>query len=84
MADTARITVTLPAVLVAALRELTDDVPGYVAEAAARELLRRLAEADLQRHQEEHGASTEAEPADARSRIVEHTDAGASADRPSR
>ncbi len=46
---------TLTAELVAALKELTDDVSGYVAEAATRELRRRLVEADLQRHQEKHG-----------------------------
>ncbi len=74
---------TLTAELVAALKELTDDVSGYVAEAAAREL-RRLVEADLQRHQEKHGVFTEAELADARSRIGGHTRAGASAGRSSR
>lgn len=75
---------TLTAELVAALKELTDDVSGYVAEAAARELRRRLVEADLQRHQEKHGVFTEAEPADARSRIGGHTRAGASTGRSSR
>ncbi|MFC8938671.1 hypothetical protein ACFT1B_11080 [Streptomyces griseoincarnatus] len=79
MADTTRITVTLTAELVAALKELTDDVSGYVAEAAARELRRRLVEAE-----EKHGVFTEAEPADARSRIGGHTRAGASAGRSSR
>ncbi|MGA5282078.1 hypothetical protein ACPCSK_16900 [Streptomyces griseoincarnatus] len=84
MADTTRITVTLPTELVAALKELTDDVSGYVAETAARELRRRLVEADLQRHQEEHGVFTEEELADVRSRIGGHTRAGASAGRSSR
>lgn len=60
---------TLPAELVAALKEVTDHVSGYVAETAVRELRRRLVEADLQRRQEEHGVFTEAELADARSRI---------------
>ncbi|MGW0074964.1 hypothetical protein ACWDU9_06875 [Streptomyces cellulosae] len=76
MADTTRITVTLPTVLVAALKELTDDISGFVAEAVARELRHRLVGADLRRHQEVHGAFTEAEPADARSRIFRHSDVG--------
>ncbi|WP_175430200.1 type II toxin-antitoxin system CcdA family antitoxin [Streptomyces hawaiiensis] len=54
MADTTRITVTLPTEQVAELRKLTDNVSGYVAEAVARQLLG----AGLQRHQEEHGAFT--------------------------
>ncbi len=83
VAGTTRITVTLPTELVAALKELTDDVSGYVAEAVARELRHRLVGADLQRHQEEHGAFTAAELADARSRIFGHRDAGGSAGRSS-
>ncbi|CAL9434465.1 hypothetical protein SUDANB21_02119 [Streptomyces sp. enrichment culture] len=67
---------TLPTELVAALKELTDDIPGFVAEAVARELRHRLTGADLRRHQEVHGAFTEAELADARSRIFGHADVG--------
>ncbi|MEQ8143976.1 hypothetical protein [Streptomyces sp. OP7] len=85
MADTTRITVTLPAELVAAPRELTDDVPEYVAEAAARELRRRLVEADLQRHQEERGAFTEAErmpvPGSSSTRMPAHRRTGRAGDR---
>lgn len=79
MADTTRITVTLPTEQVAELRKLTDNVSGYVAEAVARQLRHQLLGADLQRHQEEHGAFTEEELAEARSRIFGTTDAGGSA-----
>ncbi|MEU0043686.1 hypothetical protein [Streptomyces werraensis] len=79
MADTTRITVTLPTEQVAELKELTDNVSGYVAEAVARQLRHQLLRADLLRHQEEHGAFTEEELAEARSRIFDDTEAGGSA-----
>ncbi|MGW0992378.1 hypothetical protein ACWD5V_03505 [Streptomyces sp. NPDC002523] len=79
MADTTRITVTLPTEQVAELRKLTDNVSGYVAEAVARQLRHQLLGADLQRHQEEHGAFTEEELAEARSRILGAPGAGGSA-----
>ncbi|MFJ2928592.1 hypothetical protein ACIPIU_26730 [Streptomyces massasporeus] len=79
MADTTRITVTLPTDQVAELRKLTDNVSGYVAEAVARQLRHQLLAADLMRHQEEHGAFTEEELAEARSRIFGTADAGGSA-----
>jgi hypothetical protein len=76
MADTTRITVTLPTEQVAELRKLTDNVSGYVAEAVARQLRHRLLGADLQRYQGEHGGFTEEELAEARSRIFGTTEAG--------
>jgi post-segregation antitoxin (ccd killing protein) len=76
MADTTRITVTLPTEQVAELRKLTDNVSGYVAEAVARQLRHRLLGADLQRYQEEHGGFTEEELTEARSRIFGTTEAG--------
>jgi post-segregation antitoxin (ccd killing protein) len=76
MADTTRITVTLPTEQVAELRKLTDNVSGYVAEAVARQLRHRLLGADLQRYQEEHGGFTEEELAEARSSIFGTTEAG--------
>ncbi|GAA2319435.1 hypothetical protein GCM10010234_77320 [Streptomyces hawaiiensis] len=79
MADTTRITVTLPTDQVAELRKLTDNISGYVAEAVARQLRHQLLGADLVRHQEEYGAFTEEELAEARSRIFGTTDAGGSA-----
>ncbi|EME98090.1 hypothetical protein H340_23273 [Streptomyces mobaraensis NBRC 13819 = DSM 40847] len=75
MADTTRITVTLPTEQVAELRKITDNVSGYVAEAVARQLRHRLLGADLLHHQEEHGAFTEEELAEARSRIFGAADA---------
>jgi post-segregation antitoxin (ccd killing protein) len=79
MADTTRITVTLPTDQVAELRKLTDNVSGYVAEAVARQLRHQLLGADLLSHQEEHEAFTEEELAEARSRIFGTADAGGSA-----
>jgi post-segregation antitoxin (ccd killing protein) len=69
MADTTRITVTLPSDQVAELRKLTDNISGYVAEAVARQLRHQLLGADLVRHQEEHGEFTEEELAQAHSTI---------------
>ncbi|WP_329135661.1 hypothetical protein [Streptomyces sp. NBC_00670] len=69
MADTTRITVTLPAEQVAELKKLTDNVSGYVAEAVGRQIRHQLLGADLLRHQEEHGAFTEEELSQARSRL---------------
>jgi post-segregation antitoxin (ccd killing protein) len=70
-----RITVTLPAEQVAELRRLTDNVSGYVAEAVARQLRHQLLGTDLRSHQEEHGAFTEEELAEAHSRIFGTTGA---------
>ncbi|KES05572.1 hypothetical protein BU52_18795 [Streptomyces toyocaensis] len=75
MADTTRITVTLPTEQVAELKKLTDNVSGYVAEAVARQLRHELLGADLLRHQEEYGAFTDEELAEARSRIFGGPDA---------
>ncbi|MEU3097572.1 hypothetical protein ABZ690_22995 [Streptomyces sp. NPDC006967] len=78
MADTTRITVTLPTEQVAELRKLTDNVSGYVAEAVARQLRHQLLGDDLRRHQDEYGAFAEEELAEARSRIFGSPDAGGS------
>jgi post-segregation antitoxin (ccd killing protein) len=81
MSATTRITVTLPTEQVAELRKLTDNVSGYVAEAVARQIRHQLLGEDLRRHQEEHGAFTDEELAEAHSKIfgtasaVDHTDA---------
>ncbi|MCC3770148.1 SbcC/MukB-like Walker B domain-containing protein, partial [Streptomyces sp. UNOC14_S4] len=82
MADTTRITVTLPTDQVAELRKLTDNVSGYVAEAVARQLRHQLLGADLLRHQEEHGEFTEEELDEARARIFGTAAAEAEADGP--
>ncbi|MFI7443707.1 type II toxin-antitoxin system CcdA family antitoxin [Nonomuraea indica] len=78
MAETTRITVTLPSDQVTELRKLTDNVSGYVAEAVARQLRHELLGADLQRHQEDHGEFTDEELAEARARIF-GADSGGSA-----
>jgi post-segregation antitoxin (ccd killing protein) len=70
MADTTRITVTLPTEQVAELKKLTDNVSGYVAEAVARQIRHQLLGADLRSYEDEHGAFSEEELAEARARIA--------------
>ncbi|GAA1741292.1 hypothetical protein ACBR40_18305 [Nonomuraea sp. AD125B] len=70
MAETTRITVTLPNDQVAELKKITDNLSAYVAEAVARQLRHQLLGADLLHYQEEHGRFTEEELAEARSRIL--------------
>ncbi len=69
MASTTRITVTLPTEQVAELKKLTDNISGYVAEAVARQIRHHLLGEDLHRHQEQHGAFTDEELAEAHERI---------------
>jgi hypothetical protein len=69
MADTTRITVTLPTEQVAELKKLTDNVSGYVAEAVARQIRHQLLGADLRRYEDEHGSFSEEELAATRARI---------------
>lgn len=81
MADTTRITVTLPTEQLTELKKLTDNVSGYVAEAVARQIRHQLLGADLRTHTDEHGVFSEEELAQARARIFGTTQAagGASA-----
>ncbi|SEH04115.1 Post-segregation antitoxin CcdA [Nonomuraea solani] len=79
MADTTRITVTLPNDQVAELRKLTDNISGYVAEAVARQLRHQLLSAELMRHQEEHGEFTDEELVEAHTRIFGEANPGSSA-----
>ncbi|MGW0733798.1 hypothetical protein [Streptomyces sp. NPDC002851] len=81
MADTTRITVTLPTEQVAELKKLTDNVSGYVADAVARQIRHQLLGADLRDYTDEHGAFSDEELAQARARIFGTTQAtdGASA-----
>ncbi|MFI9461490.1 hypothetical protein [Streptomyces xiamenensis] len=69
MAHTTRITVTLPTEQVEELRRTTDNVSGYVAEAVARRLRHELLGEDLRRYEEEHGAFSAEELAEAQDRI---------------
>lgn len=80
MADTTRITVTLPAEQVAELKKLTDNVSGYVAEAVARQIRHQLLGADLREHEEVHGAFTDEELAEARERVLGAADGASGAD----
>jgi hypothetical protein len=70
MAETTRITVTLPAEQVTELKKLTDNVSGYVAEAVARQIRHQLLGADLRDYEAEHGAFTDEELAEARARVL--------------
>ncbi|MFF4867744.1 MULTISPECIES: type II toxin-antitoxin system CcdA family antitoxin [unclassified Streptomyces] len=63
MADTTRITVTLPTEYVEELRKLTDNMSAYVAEAVAYRIRHQLREAEFRRYEDEHGAFTEDETA---------------------
>jgi post-segregation antitoxin (ccd killing protein) len=74
MADTTRITVTLPTEQVAELRKLTDNISGYVAEAVARQIRHELLGEELRRYEDEHGAFTEEELAAAQARILGSTE----------
>jgi hypothetical protein len=67
---TTRITVTLPTEQVAELRRITDNVSAYVAEAVARQIRHKLLGDDLDRYEQEHGAFTEDELAQARSELL--------------
>ncbi|WP_084965719.1 hypothetical protein [Thermoactinospora rubra] len=71
MAETTRITVTLPTEQVAALKKITDNVSGYVAEAVARRLRYQLREEDLRRYEERYGEITDEELAEAYEVIAE-------------
>ncbi|MFI6609243.1 hypothetical protein [Streptomyces sp. NPDC050507] len=80
MSSTTRITVTLPSDQVAELRKLTDNVSGYVAEAVARQIRHQLLGEDLRRHEEEHGAFSDEEIAEARGTIFGPPDSSKEAD----
>ncbi len=69
MSATTRITITLPSDQVAELKKITDNVSGYVAAAVARQLRHRLLVDELQRYQEESGAFTQEELAEARAKL---------------
>ncbi|WP_322759272.1 hypothetical protein [Frankia sp. Cr2] len=73
MSATTRITITLPSDQVAELKKITDNVSGYVAAAVARQIRHRLLVDELQRYQEESGAFTQEELAEARTRVGDAT-----------
>jgi len=56
-----RITVTLPEEQVQQIRQGTDNISGFVAEAVANRLRWQLIREDLEHYQAEHGAFTDEE-----------------------
>lgn len=69
MSGTTRITVTLPTEQVEQLRKMTDNISGYVAEAVARQIRNVLLTEFFEQYEEEHGAFTEAELAEAEAEL---------------
>ncbi|WP_329166858.1 hypothetical protein OG709_17620 [Streptomyces sp. NBC_01267] len=69
-------TITLPTAQVEALKQITENVSGYVAEAVARRLRGELIDQELDRYEREHGAFTEEELAQARAEIYGSSSAG--------
>ena len=66
---TKKITITVPEELVEAARGLTDNLSGFAAEALAAKVRNALLAEDLRRYEEEHGAFTEEEMAEAFARL---------------
>jgi post-segregation antitoxin (ccd killing protein) len=79
MAATTRITVTLPTEQVEEIKRHTDNVSGYVAEAVARQIRRQLLAAELDQYQQDFGAFTEEELAQARADLSGGAGRGADA-----
>lgn len=78
MAKTKKVTITLPVELLESMKSHTDNVSGYLTELAERAERRRLLREELDRYQEEFGAFTEAELAEAQS-LLRGSDGSASA-----
>ncbi|MEN8654005.1 hypothetical protein ABCR94_26225 [Streptomyces sp. 21So2-11] len=79
MADTSRVTITLPTEQVQALKKMTDNVSGYVAEAVARRIRGELLAEEMHRYQEEYGEFTAEELAQARAEIYGQGERGTGA-----
>lgn len=62
---TKKITITVPEELLESARGLTDNISGFAAEALAARIRRELIAEDIRRYEEEHGAFTEEELAEA-------------------
>ncbi len=76
MAKTKKVTITLPVELLESMKAHTDNVSGYITELAERAERRRLLREDLDRYQEEFGAFTDEEMAEARA-LLHGTEGGA-------
>ena len=68
-----RVTVTLPQEQVEMIRQSTDNVSGFVAEAVADRLRLELIRADLRAYQTEHGEFTDEERRSARQQLTPWT-----------
>ncbi|MFC4067507.1 hypothetical protein [Actinoplanes subglobosus] len=66
MARTKKVTITLPVELLESMRSHTDNVSGYLTELAERAERRRLLREELDHYQDEFGAFTDMEMAEAR------------------
>ncbi|MCK8679186.1 hypothetical protein [Streptomyces lichenis] len=69
MAETTRVTVTIPTEYLEEVKKLTDNVSAYVAEAVARRVRHELLGQELDRYEAEHGAFTEEELAEAQEEL---------------
>jgi len=70
MSTTARVTVTLPKEQVRHIRQKTDNVSGFVAEAVADRLRGQAIDDYLDAYQTEHGVFTEQELLDAEAALT--------------
>ena len=75
MGKTKKVTITLPVELLESMRSHTDNVSGYLTELAERAERRRLLREELYHYQDEFGAFTEEELAQAR--VLLHGNEGA-------
>ena len=71
--STSRVTVTLPKEQVEHIRQSTDNVSGFIAEAVADRLRGQAIDTYLDSYQAEHGAFTEQELHDAEASLVPWT-----------
>nr|MDT0667173.1 hypothetical protein [Micromonospora sp. DSM 115978] len=70
MSGSTRITVSLPTEQVEALKKITDNVSGYVAEAVARQIRHKLLSDDLNIYERESGPFTREELVEARAKLL--------------
>ncbi|MEU4618859.1 hypothetical protein AB0G04_02610 [Actinoplanes sp. NPDC023801] len=66
MARTKKVTITLPVELLESMKAHTDNISGYLTELAERAERRRLLREELDGYQDEFGAFTDEEMAEAR------------------
>ncbi|GID25325.1 hypothetical protein [Paractinoplanes brasiliensis] len=79
MAKTKKVTITLPVELLESMRSHTDNVSGYLTELAERAERRRLLREELDRYQDEFGAFTDDEMAEAQALLYGGEETGQAA-----